>query len=148
MNGKPQRLASVVKVFTRSPKKPNSANRPLAQIVVSEGWNKRGHHRTRKMNAHIPGEDHALQIYNRVRIRGAGISDMPGIHLRVVHGPRDFKGITKRMQKRSKYATVRNLTIEYFEGKKAWEAKVVKNNSISPEYDSDGEEQIQEGSIA
>ena len=92
--GNPQRKGVCLKVFTRAPKKPNSALRKVAKIKLSDGT---------KIEAYIPGEGHTLQEYSVVLMRGGGVPDLPGINYHLVRGKYDFKGVKNRKQARSRY---------------------------------------------
>jgi len=83
-------------VFTRTPKKPNSAIRKLARLRLSNNI---------KVNAYIPGEGHNLQDYSTVLIRGGRVKDLPGIKYHLVRGKYDFAGLKSRKTARSKYGT-------------------------------------------
>jgi len=85
-----------IKVFTRTPKKPNSAIRKLARLRLSNNI---------KVNAYIPGEGHNLQDYSTVLIRGGRVKDLPGIKYHLVRGKYDFAGLKSRKTSRSKYGT-------------------------------------------
>ena len=96
LNKSPQKKGLCIKVFTRTPKKPNSAIRKLVKLKLSNGL---------KINAYIPGEGHFLQEYSSVLIRGGRVKDLPGIKYKLVRGKLDFKGLLKRKTSRSKYGT-------------------------------------------
>jgi len=90
----PQKKGLCIKVFTRTPKKPNSAIRKLARLRLSNNI---------KVNAYIPGEGHNLQDYSTVLIRGGRVKDLPGIKYHLVRGKYDFAGLKSRKTSRSKY---------------------------------------------
>jgi small subunit ribosomal protein S12 len=92
----PQRLGSCVKVFTTSPKKPNSSVRKICKVRLSTG---------KKIRAAIPGQGHALQQYSTVLVRGGRCRDIPGIHYKLIRGKYDFISAENihRTQRRSKY---------------------------------------------
>jgi small subunit ribosomal protein S12 len=92
----PQKKGVCVKVYTRSPKKPNSAIRKVAKIRLSNKLS---------VITYIPGEGHNLQEYSIVMIRGGRTKDLPGVKYRVMRGLFDLQGLKSRKQKRSKYAT-------------------------------------------
>jgi small subunit ribosomal protein S12 len=92
----PQKKGLCVKIFTRSPKKPNSAVRKLARIRLSNGL---------FTNGYISGEGHNLQEYSTVLIRGGRVKDLPGVKYRLVRGKLDFSGLKLRKTSRSKYGT-------------------------------------------
>ena len=87
-----------VKVFTTTPKKPNSALRKVARVRLSNGM---------EVTAYIPGEGHNLQEHSVVMIRGGRVKDLPGVRYHIVRGVLDTAGIETRKQKRSKYGTKR-----------------------------------------
>lgn len=92
----PHKKGFCIKVFLRTPKKPNSAIRKLARIKLSNGL---------KINAYIPGEGHNLQEYSNVLIRGGRVKDLPGIKYKIVRGKFDLSGLPNRKTSRSKYGT-------------------------------------------
>jgi len=92
----PQKKGLCLKIFTRTPKKPNSALRKLTRLRLSNGI---------KVNAYIPGEGHNLQEYSNVLIRGGRVKDLPGIKYHLVRGKLDFNGLKLRKNARSKYGT-------------------------------------------
>ena len=95
----PQKKGVCIKIFIRSPKKPNSACRKVAKIKLSTG---------KKVEAYIPGEGHNLQQYSVILIRGGRTPDLPGIKYRLIRGKYDFKGVKNRKTSRSIYG-VKNL---------------------------------------
>lgn len=95
----PQKKGVCIKIFIRSPKKPNSACRKVAKIKLSTG---------KKVDAYIPGEGHNLQQYSVILIRGGRTPDLPGIKYRLIRGKYDFKGVKNRKTSRSCYG-VKNL---------------------------------------
>ena len=92
----PHKKGICVKLFTRTPKKPNSAIRKLAKLRLSNNL---------RINAYIPGEGHSLQEYSSVLIRGGRVKDLPGIKYHIVRGKLDLKGLPNRKTSRSKYGT-------------------------------------------
>lgn len=90
----PQRKGICLRVFTRKPKKPNSASRKLAKLKLTNG---------KIVNAYIPGEGHDLREHNMVLIRGGRVKDLPGIKYKCVRGKYDLKPVLGRKQARSKY---------------------------------------------
>ncbi|MGP1917039.1 MAG: 30S ribosomal protein S12 [Candidatus Hodgkinia cicadicola] len=86
------------KVYTTTPKKPNSALRKVAKVKLSNGL---------EIIAYIPGEGHNLQEHSAVVVRGGRVKDLPGVKYHLVRGLLDFKGITDRKTARSKYGTKR-----------------------------------------
>jgi small subunit ribosomal protein S12 len=92
----PQKKGFCIKVYVKTPKKPNSALRKLAKLRLSNG---------KSVVAYIPGEGHKLQAYSNVIIRGGKVKDMPGVKYHLVRGRLDFKGLVSRKTSRSKYGT-------------------------------------------
>ena len=87
-----------LKVFTVTPKKPNSALRKVARVRLTNGM---------EVTAYIPGEGHNLQEHSIVLIRGGRVKDLPGVRYHVVRGVLDTGGVENRKQERSKYGTKR-----------------------------------------
>ena len=94
--GNPQLKGVCIKVYTRTPKKPNSALRKVAKLRLSNKI---------KVEAYIPGEGHNLQEYSVVLMRGGRVPDLPGVKYHLIRGKYDFKGVKVRKQSRSKYGT-------------------------------------------
>jgi|TARA_Y100000991_G_C21656916_1_gene214992 small subunit ribosomal protein S12 len=92
----PQVKGVCLKVFTKTPKKPNSALRKVARVRLSN---------KKKVTAYIPGEGHTLQEYSTVLMRGGRVKDLPGVKYHLVRGKFDFLGLKNRRQARSKYGT-------------------------------------------
>ena len=90
----PQRRGVCTRVYTTTPKKPNSAIRKVARVRLTSGF---------EVTAYIPGEGHNLQEHSVVLIRGGRVKDLPGVRYRVIRGALDTVGVTKRSQGRSKY---------------------------------------------
>jgi len=86
------------KVFTVTPKKPNSALRKVARVKLSNG---------KEVTAYIPGEGHTLQEHSIVMIRGGRVKDLPGVRYHIVRGHLDAGGVEGRQKSRSKYGTKR-----------------------------------------
>lgn len=94
----PQKKGICIRVYTKKPKKPNSALRKVAKIGLT----------TRsKIIAAIPGEGHNLQEYAMVLVRGGRVKDLPGVKYRTIRGVLDLQGVLSRRQARSKYGTKR-----------------------------------------
>ncbi len=89
-----------LKVFTTTPKKPNSALRKVARVRLTNGM---------EVTAYIPGEGHNLQEHSIVMIRGGRVKDLPGVRYHVVRGVLDTSGVEGRKQERSKYGTKREI---------------------------------------
>ena len=92
----PQKKGVCVKVFTRTPKKPNSALRKVARVRLSNGF---------EVTAYIPGEGHNLQEHSVVLIRGGRVKDLPGVRYHILRGNLDTQGVANRKQRRSLYGT-------------------------------------------
>jgi small subunit ribosomal protein S12 len=91
---KPQARGVCVRVFTQTPKKPNSALRKVARVKLSTGI---------EVTAYIPGEGHNLQEHSVVLVRGGRVPDLPGVKYHIVRGTLDCAGVDKRRKSRSKY---------------------------------------------
>jgi small subunit ribosomal protein S12 len=96
LNKNPQRKGVCVKVFTRTPKKPNSALRKVVKLKLSNG---------RRVESYIPGEGHNLQDYSVVLMRGGRVPDLPGVKYHLIRGKYDFQGVKGRKTSRSRYGT-------------------------------------------
>ena len=96
LKGSPQKKGICIKVFTRTPKKPNSAIRKLVRLRLTNHL---------KVLAYIPGEGHNLQEYSSVLMRGGRVKDLPGIKYHLIRGKLDFSGLKSRKTSRSKYGT-------------------------------------------
>ena len=94
----PQRRGVCVRVYTTTPKKPNSAMRKVARVRFTNG---------KEVNAYIPGEGHNLQEHSIVLIRGGRVKDLPGVRYHLVRGTLDAAGVNGRLQSRSKYGAKR-----------------------------------------
>ena len=94
LNQNPQRKGVCIKVFVRSPKKPNSALRKVAKIRLTNST---------EIIAYIPGEGHNLQEHSVVLVRGGRVKDLPGVKYKVIRGTLDLQGVVTRKQARSKY---------------------------------------------
>ncbi len=94
----PQRRGVCTRVYTTTPKKPNSALRKVARIRLTNGF---------EVIAYIGGEGHNLQEHSVVLIRGGRVKDLPGVRYHIVRGALDTSGVAKRMQGRSKYGAKR-----------------------------------------
>ena len=92
----PQRRGVCTRVFTRSPKKPNSAIRKVARVRLTNGF---------EVNSYIPGEGHNLQEHSVVLVRGGRVQDLPGVKYHTVRGQRDTQGVKDRKRARSRYGT-------------------------------------------
>ena len=94
----PQRRGVCLQVYTRTPKKPNSALRKVAKVRLTNGH---------EIIAYIGGEGHNLQEHSIVLVRGGRVKDLPGVRYHIVRGALDTLGVDKRMQSRSKYGAKR-----------------------------------------
>ena len=94
----PQKRGVCVRVFTQTPKKPNSALRKVARVRLTNGI---------EVTSYIPGEGHNLQEHSLVLIRGGRVKDLPGVRYHVVRGTLDTVGVQERRQSRSKYGAKR-----------------------------------------
>jgi small subunit ribosomal protein S12 len=92
----PQKKGVCFRVYTRTPKKPNSALRKVAKIRLTN---------SSEIIASIPGEGHNLQEHSVVLIRGGRVKDLPGVKYRIIRGVLDLQGVVNRKQARSKYGT-------------------------------------------
>ncbi len=94
MKACPQKRGVCTKVYTTTPKKPNSALRKVARIKLTNGF---------EVIAYIPGEGHNLQEHSVVSIRGGRVKDLPGVRYHIIRGSLDTQGVKNRKQSRSKY---------------------------------------------
>lgn len=98
LKGGPQARGVCTKVFTQTPKKPNSALRKVARVKLSTGI---------EVTAYIPGEGHNLQEHSVVLVRGGKVKDLPGVKYHIVRGALDCAGVQNRKQSRSVYGAKR-----------------------------------------
>jgi small subunit ribosomal protein S12 len=96
LKSSPQKRGVCTRVYTTTPKKPNSALRKVARVRLTNGI---------EVTAYIPGEGHNLQEHSIVLIRGGRVKDLPGVRYHIVRGTLDASGVTGRKQSRSKYGT-------------------------------------------
>ena len=94
----PQKRGVCLRVYTTTPKKPNSAVRKVARVKLTNG---------QEVTAYIPGEGHNLQEHSVVLIRGGRVKDLPGVRYHIIRGTLDTQGLEKRRQRRSKYGAKR-----------------------------------------
>lgn len=94
LNSSPEKRGVCTRVYTTTPKKPNSALRKVARVRLTNG---------REVNAYIPGEGHNLQEHSIVLIRGGRVKDLPGVRYHIIRGALDTAGVANRKQSRSKY---------------------------------------------
>ncbi len=98
LKGSPQRRGVCTRVYTVTPKKPNSALRKVARVRLTNGI---------EVTAYIPGEGHNLQEHSQVMIRGGRVKDLPGVRYHIIRGSMDCQGVEGRRQERSKYGAKR-----------------------------------------
>ncbi len=98
LKGSPQRRGVCSRVFTTTPKKPNSALRKVARVRLSSGV---------EVTAYIPGEGHNLQEHSIVLVRGGRVRDLPGVRYKIIRGALDAAGVKNRKQARSRYGAKR-----------------------------------------
>lgn len=94
----PQKKGVCLRVYTKKPKKPNSAIRKIAKVRLTNAM---------EVIAYIPGEGHNLQEHSVVLVRGGRVKDLPGVKYKIIRGTLDLQGIPSRKQSRSKYGTKR-----------------------------------------
>ncbi|SVA19950.1 uncharacterized protein METZ01_LOCUS72804 [marine metagenome] len=92
----PQKRGVCIRVYTTTPKKPNSALRKVARVKLTNG---------QEVSAYIPGEGHNLQEHSVVLIRGGRVKDLPGVRYHILRGTLDTQGVESRKQRRSHYGT-------------------------------------------
>ena len=98
LQGSPQKRGVCTRVYTTTPKKPNSALRKVARVRLTNGI---------EVTAYIPGEGHNLQEHSIVLIRGGRVKDLPGVRYHIIRGSLDTQGVQDRKQGRSKYGAKR-----------------------------------------
>ena len=98
LKGSPQRRGVCTRVYTTTPKKPNSALRKVARVRLTSGM---------EITAYIPGEGHNLQEDSMVLVRGGRVKDLPGVRYKIIRGSLDTQGVKDRRQSRSKYGAKR-----------------------------------------
>ena len=98
LQNNPQKRGVCTRVYTTTPKKPNSALRKVARVRLTNGH---------EVTAYIPGEGHNLQEHSIVLIRGGRVKDLPGVRYHIIRGTLDTSGVNDRMQGRSKYGAKR-----------------------------------------
>ena len=96
LENSPQRRGVCTRVYTTTPKKPNSALRKVARVRLSNGF---------EVTAYIPGEGHNLQEHSVVLIRGGRVKDLPGVRYHILRGNLDTQGVANRKKRRSLYGT-------------------------------------------
>ena len=98
LNASPQKRGVCTRVYTTTPKKPNSALRKVARVRLTNGY---------EVTSYIPGEGHNLQEHSVVMIRGGRVKDLPGVRHHIIRGTLDTQGVKDRRQRRSKYGAKR-----------------------------------------
>ena len=98
LGGSPQKRGVCTRVYTTTPKKPNSALRKVARVRLTNGF---------EVTSYIPGEGHNLQEHSVVMIRGGRVKDLPGVRYHIIRGTLDTQGVKDRRQRRSKYGAKR-----------------------------------------
>ena len=98
LEGSPQKRGVCTRVYTTTPKKPNSALRKVARVRLTNGF---------EVTSYIPGEGHNLQEHSVVMIRGGRVKDLPGVRYHIIRGTLDTQGVKDRKQRRSKYGAKR-----------------------------------------
>ena len=98
MEACPQKRGVCTRVYTTTPKKPNSALRKVARVRLTNGY---------EVTSYIPGEGHNLQEHSVVLIRGGRVKDLPGVRYHIIRGTLDTQGVRDRRQRRSKYGAKR-----------------------------------------
>jgi len=96
LKSSPQKRGVCIRVYTSTPKKPNSALRKVARVRLTNGM---------EITSYIPGEGHNLQEHSVVLVRGGRIKDLPGVRYHIIRGTLDSVGVQDRKQSRSKYGT-------------------------------------------
>ena len=99
MQNSPQRRGVCTRVYTNTPKKPNSALRKVARVRLTSGM---------EVTAYIPGEGHNLQEHSIVLVRGGRVKDLPGVRYKIIRGTLDSSGVKNRKQARSRYGAKRD----------------------------------------
>ena len=94
LRGNPQKRGVCTRVYTTTPKKPNSALRKVARVRLTNGF---------EVTAYIPGEGHNLQEHSIVLVRGGRVKDLPGVRYKIIRGSLDTQGVRNRKQARSRY---------------------------------------------
>lgn len=98
LEANPQKRGVCTRVYTTTPKKPNSAMRKVARVRLTNGF---------EVTSYIPGEGHNLQEHSVVLIRGGRVKDLPGVRYHILRGVLDTQGVSARRQRRSKYGAKR-----------------------------------------
>src|SRR5580704_12932461 len=115
----PQKRGVCTRVYTTTPKKPNSALRKVARVRLTNGF---------EVTSYIPGEGHNLQEHSVVLIRGGRVKDLPGVRYHIIRGTHDTQGVKDRRQRRSKFGAVvvsKFMNCLMYEGKKSTAERIV-----------------------
>ena len=123
----PQRRGGCTRVYTKTPKKPNSEIRKVAKVRLTNKV---------EVIAYIPGEGHNLQEHSIVLIRGGRVKDLPGVRYHIVRGSLDTAGVKDRKQSRSKYGTKKEKSKKSSLFHKKFNRKAIKINKFSDEEDT------------
>jgi small subunit ribosomal protein S12 len=99
LGGCPQKRGVCTRVYTTTPKKPNSALRKVARVRLTNG---------KEINAYIPGEGHNLQEHSLVLVQGGRVKDLPGVRYHIIRGTLDASGVNDRKNSRSRYGAKRS----------------------------------------
>ncbi len=102
LKGNPQKRGVCVRVYTTTPKKPNSALRKVARVKLTNGI---------EVTAYIPGIGHNLQEHSIVLVRGGRVKDLPGVRYKIIRGTLDAAGVANRKQGRSQYGAKKNQQV-------------------------------------
>lgn len=102
LKGNPQKRGVCVRVYTTTPKKPNSALRKVARVKLTNGI---------EVTAYIPGIGHNLQEHSIVLVRGGRVKDLPGVRYKIIRGTLDAAGVANRKQARSQYGAKKNQVV-------------------------------------
>lgn len=102
LKGNPQKRGVCVRVYTTTPKKPNSALRKVARVKLTNGI---------EVTAYIPGIGHNLQEHSIVLVRGGRVKDLPGVRYKIIRGTLDAAGVANRKQARSQYGAKKNQQV-------------------------------------
>ena len=114
----PQRRGVCVRVYTTTPKKPNSAMRKVARVRLTN---------SKEVNSYIPGEGHNLQEHSIVLVRGGRVKDLPGVRYHIVRGTLDTAGVANRTQRRSKYGAKRPKAAKNYSADNSIAGRIFKN---------------------
>lgn len=109
LKASPQRRGICTRVYTTTPKKPNSAIRKVARVKLTSGF---------EITAYIPGEGHSLQEHSIVLVRGGRVKDLPGVRYKIIRGALDCTGVKDRQKSRSKYGAKKSVPGVIKKGKK------------------------------